>query len=275
MHAVFVLDDDGRPAGVVSDTDLIAGERPGGGYTGPAAMRDVTERHMMTAPVLTIDAGANMTEAAAHLVETHVGRLLVVEDGRTWAASWLSRTGAPWACCGCLTSARSSATVRQPRETLAQVMSHAIVVSQPDASVAAVARAMTERRSRSIVVVDVAGGPVGVVTGHDLLRVLGDAGAAKVADVMSREILSIEPNATLREPPSACCATGCIASSSSIRPGHRGAGRRHLNRRHRRGDGVGRAGTRLRRRDATGETRHAASGGRTSGSRCIDRSSNR
>jgi CBS domain-containing protein len=74
------------------------------------------------------------------------------------------------------------------------------VVSQPDASIAAAASAMTERRSGSIVVVDVAGRPVGVVTGHDLLRVLSDeGGASKVADVMSREILSIEPDATFRE----------------------------------------------------------------------------
>jgi CBS domain-containing protein len=87
----------------------------------------------------------------------------------------------------------------RPRETLAQVMSHAIVVSQPDASIAAAARAMTDRRSRSIVVVDVAGRPVGVVTGHDLLRVFGDERASTVADVMSREILSVAPDATLRE----------------------------------------------------------------------------
>jgi CBS domain-containing protein len=60
-------------------------------------------------------------------------------------------------------------------------------------------RAMTERRSRSIVVVDVVGKPLGVDTGHDLLRVLGDDGASKVAEVISREILSIEPDATLRE----------------------------------------------------------------------------
>jgi CBS domain-containing protein len=58
---------------------------------------------------------------------------------------------------------------------------------------------MTERRSRSIVVVDVVGKPLGVETGHDLLRVLGDDGASKVAEVISREILSIEPDATLQE----------------------------------------------------------------------------
>jgi CBS domain-containing protein len=187
VHAVFVLDDDGRPGGVVSDTDLIAGESPGGADTGPAGMRDVTARQLMTAPVLTIDAGADVSEAAARLVETHVGRLLVVEDGRPVGVLSVSDVVA------------FIGDRPRPRETLAQVMSHAIVVSQPDASIAAAARAMTERRSRSIAVVDVVGRPVGVVTGHDLLRVLGDERASKVADVMSREILSIEPGATLRQ----------------------------------------------------------------------------
>lgn len=186
VHAVFVLDDDGRPAGVVSDTDLIAGESPGGD-AGLASMGDVTARQLMTAPVRTIDAGAEVTEAAARLVEEHVGRFLVLEDGRPVGVLSVSDVVA-------FIGERPRA-----RQTLAQVMSHAIVVSQPDASLAAAARAMTERRSRSIVVVDVVGKPIGVVTGHDLLRVLGDERATKVADVMSREILSIEPDATLRE----------------------------------------------------------------------------
>jgi CBS domain-containing protein len=55
VHAIFVLDDDGRPGGVVSDTDLIAGESRGGG-AGVAATGDGTARQLMTAPVLTIDA---------------------------------------------------------------------------------------------------------------------------------------------------------------------------------------------------------------------------
>ena len=186
VHAVFVLDDDRRPAGVVSDTDLIA-SAPDGGGTGLAAMRDVTARQLMSAPVLTVDAAADVSEAAARLVKERVGRLLVVEDGRSVGVLSVSDVVA------------FIGDRPRPRETLAQVMSHAIVVSQPDASIAAAARAMTERRSRSIVVVDGTGRPVGVVTGHDLLRVLGDAGPSKVADVMSREILSIEPDATLRE----------------------------------------------------------------------------
>jgi CBS domain-containing protein len=187
VHAVFVLDGDGRPAGVVSDTDLIAGEAPSDGDTSLAAMRDVTARQLMTAPVLTIDAGADVTDATARLADEHVGRLLVVDDGSPVGVLSVSDVVA------------FIGDRPRPRESLAQVMSHAIVVSQPDASIAAAARAMTERRSRSIVVVDLAGRPVGVVTGHDLLRVLGDDGPSTVADVMSREILSIAPDATLRE----------------------------------------------------------------------------
>lgn len=187
VHAVFVLDDDGRPGGVVSDIDLIAGESPGGGDAGLAAMRDVTARQLMTAPVLTIDAGADVTDAAARLAEERIGRLLVVDDGRPVGVLSVSDVVA------------FIADRRRPRETLAQVMSYAIVVSQPDVSIAAAARAMTERRSRSIVVVDIAGRPVGVVTGHDLLRALGGERPLTVADVMSDEILSIAPDATLRE----------------------------------------------------------------------------
>ncbi len=187
VHAVFVLEDDGRPAGVVSDTDLIAREPSVGGDTGLAAMRDVTARQLMSAPVSTVDAGADVTEAAARLVNEHLGRLLVVEAGRPVGVLSVSDVVA------------FIGDRPRPRETLAQVMSHAIVVSQPDASIAAGARAMTERRSRSIVVVDIVGRPVGVVTGHDLLRRLVDGGASKLADVMSREILSIEPDATLQE----------------------------------------------------------------------------
>jgi predicted transcriptional regulator len=187
VHAIFVLDDDGQPNGVVSDTDLITGESAGGGDGGLPAMRDVTARQLMTAPVLTIDADVDVTDAAARLAEAHVGRFLVIDDGRPAGVLSVSDVVA------------FIAGSPRPRKTLVQVMSHAIVVSQPDVSIAAAARAMTERRSRSIVVVDVAGRPVGVVTGHDLLRVLGDDRALTVADVMSDEILGIAPDASLRE----------------------------------------------------------------------------
>jgi CBS domain-containing protein len=81
VHAVFVLDDDGWPAGVVSDKDVIAGESPGCSDTGQgdaqrdrAAADDLAGAH--------IDIGADVTDAAARLAEARVGRLLVVDDGR-------------------------------------------------------------------------------------------------------------------------------------------------------------------------------------------------
>jgi len=81
VHAVFVLDDDGRPRGwSATPTDRRRVARRWG--HGPAAMRGVTARRLMSAPVLMIDADADVIEAAARLVEEHVGRLLVVEDER-------------------------------------------------------------------------------------------------------------------------------------------------------------------------------------------------
>src|SRR3954452_8198057 len=187
VHAVFVLDDDVRPIGVVSETDLIAGAPLTGADAGRAATPEVTARELMTAPVLTIDADADVTDAAERLREEGVGRLLVMEDGRPVGVLSVSDV-----------VAFIGDRPRQ-RTTLAEVMSQAIVVSQPDAWVSAAARAMTERRSRSILVVDVAGRPVGVVTGYDLMRVLADEGPSTVADVMSPEILSIAPDASLRD----------------------------------------------------------------------------
>ena len=68
-------------------------------------------------------------------------------------------------------------------------MSYAIVTCTPDTALAAAARAMTERRSRSIVVVDNEGQAVGVITGNDLLTLYESTQpATKAKDLMRRPI---------------------------------------------------------------------------------------
>jgi CBS domain-containing protein len=189
IHAVFVVAaEGGRPIGVLSDHDLLAGEWLGDDETGLALMTSVTAGDLMSAPVLEIDAGADLTDAARVFVEERVSRLLVLEDGQPAGVLSVSDVIA------------AAGGGRRRRGSVADVMSYGIVVCQPDAPLTAAARAMTERRSRSIVVVDIAGRPVGVITGHDIVRVLAEGSdATTVGEVMSRDILGIAPDATLRE----------------------------------------------------------------------------
>ncbi len=71
------------------------------------------------------------------------------------------------------------------------------VTCAPDTPVAEAARTMTRQRVGSVIVVDAAGTPVGIVTDRDLrTRVVAEAlpASAPVAAVMSRPLLSIEPD---------------------------------------------------------------------------------
>jgi CBS domain-containing protein len=58
---------------------------------------------------------------------------------------------------------------------------------------------MHERRSRSIVVIDVDGNAVGVVTGRDLLAVLVGSVEDAAVDSLMHAPLTIAPEASLRE----------------------------------------------------------------------------
>lgn len=78
-------------------------------------------------------------------------------------------------------------------------MSHAIVTCPPDTSLQAAARAMTELRSRSVVVIGEAGRAVGVITGNDLLSLYESGpGNGEVAELMNAPI-TCGPDLPLRE----------------------------------------------------------------------------
>jgi CBS domain-containing protein len=97
-----VVDDDGRPMGVVSQRDLIDAERPRSGREGrtsyyrvwngdvraigllgttPPPVRGVAA-DVMSSPLMTIDAGAGIDEAARRMLRGHIHRLFVVERGK-------------------------------------------------------------------------------------------------------------------------------------------------------------------------------------------------
>ena len=68
-------------AGVVADTDLLAGEWLASDEESLETMRSMTAGEMMTMPPVTIDADAAITEAAIRLREERLSRLVVTRDG--------------------------------------------------------------------------------------------------------------------------------------------------------------------------------------------------
>jgi CBS domain-containing protein len=83
ISAVPVVDDDERPIGVVSTTDILQAEAE----AEDAAAREelferTTARDLMTPRPLTIPIDAGLREAAQQMLYADVRRLLVVDGGR-------------------------------------------------------------------------------------------------------------------------------------------------------------------------------------------------
>ena len=178
VHAVFVLHNDGTPAGVVSDFDLLTAEWLADDADGLRTMQNTTAAELMTTPVEHIHVSARASDAAARMRELHLSRLLVTNDsGYPVGVISVSDLIAPLG--------RQSGA----RAAVEDVMSRAIVTCSPETTPTAAARAMTQRRSRWIVAIDQRGCVVGVITGNDLLS-LYQVGAprATVADLMTPPI---------------------------------------------------------------------------------------
>jgi predicted transcriptional regulator len=187
IHAVVVCEHGGPPLGVISDTDIISGEWLAADDRSLRTLRHMTARELMSTPVWTIDSLALAEEAIARLREKEVHRLVVLKNGQACGVlsvsdivAWLGRQGVG-------------------RKTVGEVMSRGLVVCRADSPLASLARAMTERRSRSVVVVGPRGEPLGVVTGVDLLAAWpGGADGQTAADLM-RPPITIAPQASLPE----------------------------------------------------------------------------
>ena len=181
VHAVFVLDERGDPSGVLTDFDLLAGEWLADDAEGLRVMRTITAGELMSSPAEAISADALAAEAAARLRELHLSRLLVID--RTGTAVGVISVSDLIAPLGRTTG---------DRRCVGDVMSRAIVTCPPASSLESACRAMTERRSRSIVVVDERGRAVGVITGTDLLALYEGSGQQRtVADLMTPPITCV------------------------------------------------------------------------------------
>lgn len=189
VHALVVVDRDNRPMGILSDYDLMAGEWLSADNESLATMRRLCAGDLMSYPIISIEADAPLNEAARLLVEKDVNRLMVTEKGK--AVAMIS---------GSDFVASIARGEKIQRDTVADVMSDAILVCRDKTPVASVARAMTDAHYRSVLVVDPKGKPVGVVSEKDLIPLIknGTVENLTVVEVM-HAVLTVDVHASLRE----------------------------------------------------------------------------
>ena len=189
IHAVFVADPDGHILGVITDFDLMAGEWLSSDPESLDAMRKLTASDLMTKPVDSLDASTPLTEAIDIFLQKGVARFLVTENG------------APVGIISLTDFVNSlTAQIRANRETVGDVMSHAVLVCREETPVLSATYAMTSSGWRSVMVVDAKGKVLGVLSGYDLLPMIKNRtyDNLTVRDVM-HPALTIDINASLRE----------------------------------------------------------------------------
>jgi len=189
VHALIVVDRDGRPLGIISDYDLLAGEWLSADPQSLVTMRNLTAGEMMSSPIDTIEAGMPLRTAAQMLIDKDVNRLLVTEKGVPAGVISISDF------------VSSIAREEKPlRECVVDVMSDAILVCRDKTPIISAARTMTQAGWRSVLVVDSRGKSEGVVSGKDLLPYVDNGVDEKltVRDIM-HPVLTIDIHARLRE----------------------------------------------------------------------------
>lgn len=189
VHALVVVDRDRRPIGLISDFDLLAGEWLSADGESLAVMRKLTAGDLMSHPIESVDANVALAAAARQMIDKDISRLLVTEEGKP--AGMIA---------GSDFVASIARAEKAKRETVADVMSDAILVCRDKTPVTSAARTMTQAGWRSVLVVDSRGRPLGVVSEKDLMTQMqnGIRDDVLVSHVM-HTMRTIDSHATLRE----------------------------------------------------------------------------
>lgn len=189
VHALVVVDAKKKPAGILSDIDLLAGEWLSADPQSLSTMRKLTAGELMSAPIDSVEADLPLKTAATIMIEKDVNRLMVTDHGKP---------------AGVISTSDFVASIameeRPERKTVADVMSDAILVCRDKTPLISAARTMTQAGWRSVLVVDSKGKPEGVVSGKDLLPYVENGIDPKltVKDIM-HPALTIDIHAKLRE----------------------------------------------------------------------------
>jgi predicted transcriptional regulator len=190
IHALIVADNAGKPMGLISDFDLLAGEWLSVDNESLAAMKKLTAGDLMSAPIDTVEADVSLKDAARAMIEKEIHRLMVTEKNMPVGVISISDFVASIA-----------QQTKAKRETVSDVMSDAFLVCRDKTPIISAARTMTQTHWRSVLVVDSKGKPQGVITGKDLLRFAGNdvREDLTVSRVMHPSLTTIDMNASLHE----------------------------------------------------------------------------
>ncbi len=190
VHALVVAEEAGQPLGIISDFDLLAGEWLSVDDESLDAMRKLTARDLMTAPIETTDVDTPVNEAAERMDKKDIHRMLVMESGKPVGILSISDLVAGIA---------AQEPVR--RKTVGDVMSDAFLVCRENTPIISAARTMTQAGWRSIIVVNAKGKLQGVITGHQLVHLAGKnvEEELRVKDFMNRNLITVDMNASLQE----------------------------------------------------------------------------
>jgi CBS domain-containing protein len=188
VHGLLVGDGKGRPAGILTDFDLLAGEWLSTNSESLAAMRKMTAGELMTTPLTKVSADLSACEAAGLMRRQGISRLVVEEGGQMVGVLSVSDLVAS------MVRERSL-----ERRTVADVMSRSMLVCREETPLHAIARGMTDAHYRSVIVVDSQGRPLGVVSGLDMLVYCETQQVDRRAGEAMHPMLTIGPSASLRD----------------------------------------------------------------------------
>ena len=190
IHALIVANQVEFPLGIISDFDLLAGEWLSVDEESLNTMRKMTAGDLMTFPIETVEIDTPVHEAARHMADKEVHRMLVTDHGKPLGVISISDFVAGIA-------------EQEPakRETVGDVMSDTFLVCRENTPVLSAARTMHQAGWRSIIVVNSRGQAQGVITGNDLVHLAGNRvdESLVVSQFMNRQLINCDINASLQQ----------------------------------------------------------------------------
>lgn len=196
VSSLAVVGEAGEPVGVISLTDLIRVGRRQAGSRGKASLLTLPRKRVerrMTRDVVAVAPGDPVSAAARRMVEAHVHRVFVVDDGRL---------------VGILSTVDVMEAIRDKRVNvpISQFMSFPVFTIRCQEPISLAVERLEKAHVTGLVVVD-DGWPVGLFTQVEALEARDRTRDTHVEEVMSSAMLALEVDTPLHRAAAQAAAT--------------------------------------------------------------------